>query len=63
MLCEKVKFTNDNWKQIIYNKFFLDKQIHAVYDLTVGYPDVIPQSEMDALRGIFPKIVNFHIKR
>lgn len=34
-----------------------------MYDLTVGYPDLLPQSEMDALRGIFPKNVHFHIKR
>lgn len=42
---------------------FIDKQINAVYDLTVGYPDVIPQNEIDALRGVFPKNVHFHIKR
>jgi len=35
----------------------------AVYDLTIGYPDLLPQSEMDALRGVFPKNVHFHIKR
>lgn len=34
-----------------------------MYDLTIGYPDLIPQSEMDALRGVFPKSVHFHIKR
>lgn len=42
---------------------FIDKQIKAVYDLTIGYPDLLPQSEMDALRGVFPKNVHFHIKR
>ncbi|CAH1724168.1 unnamed protein product [Aphis gossypii] len=40
-----------------------NNQIKAVYDLTIGYPDLIPQSEMDALRGVFPKSVHFHIKR
>lgn len=35
----------------------------AVYDLTIGYPDLLPQSEMDVVRGIFPKNVHFHIKR
>lgn len=40
-----------------------NKQINSVYDLTVGYPDVIPQCEMDALRGVFPKNVHFHVKR
>jgi len=42
---------------------FIDKQMKAVYDLTIGYPDLLPQSEMDALRGVFPKNVHFHIKR
>lgn len=42
---------------------FIDKQIKAVYDLTIGYPDLLPQSEMDVLRGVFPKSVHFHIKR
>lgn len=35
----------------------------AVYDLTIGYPDLLPQSEMDVVRGVFPKNVHFHIKR
>lgn len=42
---------------------FTDKQMKAVYDLTIGYPDLLPQNEMDALRGVFPKNVHFHIKR
>lgn len=63
-LCEKVKFTVDFLNILILIILILiDKQINAVYDLTVGYPDVIPQSEMDALRGVFPKTVHFHIKR
>ncbi|XP_050533269.1 lysocardiolipin acyltransferase 1-like isoform X2 [Daktulosphaira vitifoliae] len=40
-----------------------NKQIEAVYDITIGYPDLIPQNEIDALCGVFPKNVHFHIKR
>ncbi|XP_050435656.1 lysocardiolipin acyltransferase 1-like isoform X2 [Adelges cooleyi] len=40
-----------------------NKQIDAVYDLTIGYPDSIPQNELDALCGVFPRNVHFHIKR
>lgn len=38
---------------------FLD----AVYDLTIAYPDYIPQSEVDLIRGKFPREVHFHIRR
>lgn len=38
---------------------FLD----AVYDLTIAYPDYIPQSEIDLIRGKLPDAVHFHIKR
>lgn len=31
--------------------------------MTIGYPDALPQNEMDALCGVFPKNVHFHIKR
>ncbi|XP_060877776.1 lysocardiolipin acyltransferase 1-like [Metopolophium dirhodum] len=62
-----------NYKYVLHPKttgfvFLADtmrknKQMKAVYDLTIGYPDLLPQSEMDALRGVFPKNVHFHIKR
>ncbi|VVC25989.1 Acyltransferase, C-terminal domain,Phospholipid/glycerol acyltransferase [Cinara cedri] len=62
-----------NYKYVLHPKttgfvFLADtmrtnKQLNAVYDLTVGYPDLIPQTEMDALKGVFPKNVHFHIKR
>lgn len=35
----------------------------AVYDLTLAYSDFLPQTEMDIVRGNFPKLVNFHITR
>ncbi|XP_012224793.1 lysocardiolipin acyltransferase 1-like isoform X1 [Linepithema humile] len=37
--------------------------LDAVYDLTIGYPDYIPQSELDLIKGKFPGEVHFHIKR
>ncbi|KAJ9578254.1 hypothetical protein L9F63_005524, partial [Diploptera punctata] len=38
-------------------------QLDAVYDITVGYPRTLPQSEIDILKGIFPEEVHFIITR
>lgn len=35
----------------------------AVYDLTIGYPDFVPQSEIDLVKGKFPNEVHFHVER
>lgn len=43
----------------LQNANFLD----AVYDLTIAYPDNIPQSEVDLVKGKLPKEVHFHIER
>lgn len=37
--------------------------LDAVYDLTIAYPDYIPQSEIDLIRGRLPDEVHFHIRR
>lgn len=37
--------------------------LDAVYDLTIAYPDYIPQSEIDLIMGRFPREVHFHIRR
>ncbi|XP_058801968.1 lysocardiolipin acyltransferase 1-like isoform X2 [Phymastichus coffea] len=37
--------------------------LDAVYDLTIGYPDLVPQSELDLLNGKMPDQVHFHIRR
>lgn len=37
--------------------------LDAIYDLTIAYPDYIPQSELDLLRGKLPSEVHFNIKR
>jgi len=37
--------------------------LHAVYDVTIAYPDETPVNEKDLLDGKFPNEVHFHIKR
>ncbi|XP_011310828.1 lysocardiolipin acyltransferase 1 [Fopius arisanus] len=37
--------------------------LDAIYDLTVGYPDYVPQSEVDLIRGKLPREVHFHVQR
>lgn len=39
------------------------KYLNAVYDLTIAYPDYIPQSELDLMKGKLPNEVHFHIER
>lgn len=36
--------------------------LDAVYDISIGYPDILPKTEVDAWNGIYPKEVHFHIK-
>ncbi|XP_043474083.1 lysocardiolipin acyltransferase 1-like [Leptopilina heterotoma] len=37
--------------------------LDSVYDLTIGYPDRIPQSEIDLVTGKMPDEIHFHVKR
>ncbi|KAH0539787.1 lysocardiolipin acyltransferase 1-like [Cotesia glomerata] len=37
--------------------------LDAVYDLTIGYPDFVPQSEIDLVTGKIPKEVHFYVTR
>ncbi|KAK0095490.1 hypothetical protein PV326_008196 [Microctonus aethiopoides] len=37
--------------------------LDAVYDLTIGYPDYVPQSEIDLITGKMPKEVHFNVHR
>lgn len=41
----------------------LDGLVHAVWDMTVAYPDVVPVSAPDLLRGRIPRSVCFHCER
>jgi hypothetical protein len=50
-------------KKIGSESLFLDGLLDAVYDITVGYPQTLPQSEFDILKGHFPEEVHFTIKR
>ena len=36
--------------------------LDAVYDVTIGYPDVLAKTEMEMAKGIMPREVHFHIK-
>lgn len=40
-----------------------NKQLDAIYDITLGYSDNIPQTEYDVLCGVFPQKVHFHVRR
>lgn len=37
--------------------------LDCVYDVTLLYPDVIPQTEKHIVRGTFPKVVRMHFNR
>lgn len=37
--------------------------LDAVYDMTIAYPDVVPQSELDLLKGNMPREVHFLIEK
>eukprot|EP00096_Caligus_rogercresseyi_P003892 TRINITY_DN1771_c1_g1_i1.p1 TRINITY_DN1771_c1_g1~~TRINITY_DN1771_c1_g1_i1.p1 ORF type:complete len:392 (+),score=100.38 TRINITY_DN1771_c1_g1_i1:76-1251(+) len=39
------------------------KRLDAIYDITLSYPDAIPETEMDVIKGNFPKRVYMHVKR
>ena len=35
----------------------------SVYDMTIAYPDEMPETEQELFEGKFPQEVHFHIKR
>ncbi|KAJ8672678.1 hypothetical protein QAD02_003938 [Eretmocerus hayati] len=37
--------------------------LDAIYDITIAYPDRVPQNELDILRGKMPDEVHIHVKR
>jgi len=37
--------------------------LSSVYDLTIAYPDIVPTSEMDLVRGKIPRRVHVHVAR
>ena len=36
--------------------------LDAIYDVTIGFPDTLPKTEMDFLGGTTPRQIDFHIK-
>ena len=43
--------------------FVTDGNLDAIYDVTIAYPDNLPETEGDLSRGKLPKEVHFYIKR
>ncbi|XP_063933884.1 lysocardiolipin acyltransferase 1-like isoform X1 [Zophobas morio] len=37
--------------------------LDSIYDVTIGYPAGLPESELDLLRGRYPREVHVHVKR
>ena len=33
-----------------------------MYDVTIGYPDALPKTEVEIVKGIMPREIHFHIK-
>jgi len=42
---------------------FSDGNLDAIYDVTIAYPDNLPEREEDLKKGKLPKEVHFYIKR
>lgn len=40
-----------------------DKHLDAIYDVSVGYPKTLVQSEVDLLKGHIPEEIHFHFQR
>jgi len=43
--------------------FSIGTQLDAVYDITVGYPKLLAETELDLLKGKFPSEIHFHVQR
>ena len=40
-----------------------DGGLDAVYDVTIAFPDILPKTEFDVIKGIMPREVHFHIRK
>ena len=40
-----------------------DGNLDAIYDVTIAYPDNLPETEADLANGSIPSEIHFHIKR
>jgi len=59
--CEHVLQPRFKGYQLCHEK--LREKIDAVYDLTLGFPDKVPQSEATILKGDWPAEVHIHCRR
>lgn len=48
---------------IVFIYFPLGNNLDAIHDITVAYPQNIPQTEKHLLYGNFPKEIHFHVQR
>jgi len=50
-------------KGFVFSVELLRDKIDAIYDITIGYQNSIPQGEKDLMNGKFPEEVHFHCER
>jgi lysocardiolipin and lysophospholipid acyltransferase len=50
-------------KGFTYTVELLRADIDAIYDITVAYPDYVPETEASIFTGKFPKEIHFHCHR
>ncbi|KAF4800463.1 hypothetical protein TURU_044455 [Turdus rufiventris] len=53
------------WNEDLHDTFcaFSGDNLDAIHDITVAYPQNIPQTEKHLLKGNFPKEIHFHVQR
>ncbi len=51
------------WTKSFHLNHFSDGNLDAIYDVTIAYPDNLPEREEDLKKGKLPKEVHFYIKR
>nr|XP_022901636.1 lysocardiolipin acyltransferase 1-like [Onthophagus taurus] len=47
----------------IASRLLKTNSLDAIYDVTIAYCDTIPQTELDILKGNFPKMIKIHFTR
>ena len=55
-----------NKKHFLLTHIFLcvaDNNLNAIYDVTIAYPDNLPETEVELAHGNIPSEIHFHIKR
>lgn len=39
-----------------------EEGLDAIYDITIGFPDTLPKTEVDFVNGTMPQHIDFHVK-